>query len=168
MKVQFVPITRHEQIQTLALIADTVWHECYGTLLSGEQIDYMVRTFQSPAPIKKQIEEDGYAYFFLQVNGTNVGYIGIQAQPEEKTLFLSKLYILKTFRGNGYAGEVFEFLTGLCQGMGLQSIWLTVNKGNANSIAIYERKGFQTIRTQVADIGHGFVMDDYVMRLTIA
>lgn len=164
MKVQFTPVTTPEQLQTLAFLADTVWHECYGTILSKEQIDYMVRKFQSAGPIRKQMETEGYSYFFMEVNGVNVGYVGIVPQPEEDTLFLSKLYILKTFRGKGYSSETFQFLEGLCQGMNLHSIWLTVNKENAGSIAIYKSKGFETIRTQVADIGNGFVMDDYVMK----
>jgi hypothetical protein len=38
-----------------------------------------------------------------------------------------------------------------------------VNKGNEKAIRSYERNGFVKVRSQVADIGKGFVMDDYVM-----
>ncbi len=33
----------------------------------------------------------------------------------------------------------------------------------SQAIRAYERNGFRTVRSQVADIGRGFVMDDYVM-----
>jgi ribosomal protein S18 acetylase RimI-like enzyme len=46
-------------------------------------------------------------------------------------------------------------------------IWLTVNRYNDATIAVYEKKGFRTVRTQVADIGNGFVMDDYIMEKEI-
>ena len=31
------------------------------------------------------------------------------------------------------------------------------------AIAAYKKKGFTIVREQKADIGHGFIMDDYVM-----
>ena len=47
--------------------------------------------------------------------------------------------------------------------MSLPAIRLTVNKGNADSIAIYRHTGFAIVIDVVADIGNGYVMDDYVM-----
>lgn len=167
MALQFIPVVTDEQIHTLAFMADTVWHEWFAGILSGEQIDYMVKKFQSFAPIKKQMEQDGYEYYFLNAGGMNVGYIGIHSESETGKLFLSKIYILRSFRKKGYAGETFEFLEGLCRGMGLTSIWLTVNKHNDNAIGVYTKKGFRTIRSEVTDIGSGFVMDDYVMEKAI-
>ncbi len=91
----------------------------------------------------------------------NAGYFAIC--PDGKTLFLSKFYILERFRGRGVASVGFEFMEQAAKMEGLESIWLTVNKGNDNSIAVYNHKGFVTVREQVADIGCGYVMDDYVM-----
>jgi ribosomal protein S18 acetylase RimI-like enzyme len=54
-------------------------------------------------------------------------------------------------------------LEDLCRRDGLPKIWLTVNRNNSNSIKTYESLGFVKSRTQIADIGEGFVMDDYIM-----
>lgn len=162
MAIQFLPVTKDEQITELAAIADKVWHEWFPSILSIEQIDYMVDKFQSYKAIKGQLSE-GYEYFFINVNGTNVGYTGIHIEYDTKRMFVSKVYLLKDFRGNGYSSEVFRFLEGLCAGLGLRSMYLTVNKNNAQAIAVYDKKGFKTIKSQVADIGNGYVMDDYVM-----
>ncbi len=167
MALQFIPVVTDEQIHQLAFMADTVWHEWFSSILSAEQIDYMVKKFQSFAPMKKQMEQDGYEYYFLNAGGIYVGYIGIHTEYETGKLFLSKIYILKSFRRKGYAGETFEFLEGLCRGMGLTTIWLTVNKDNDNAVGVYTKKGFRTIRSEVMDIGSGFVMDDYVMEKEI-
>ncbi len=50
---------------------------------------------------------------------------------------------------------------------GLNKIYLTVNKGNTPSYQIYLHLGFKVIDSVVNDIGHGYVMDDYIMEYTI-
>ena len=165
IKPQMVRVEGEEATLTLAQIADEVWHQHFASILTLEQIDYMVAKFQSVPAMTEQMKEKGYEYYFITVDGKKVGYTGIC--PEEGKLFLSKLYILKEFRGKQYASYAFEFLKKLCKERELHSIWLTVNRYNYDTIAIYEKKGFQTIRTQVADIGNGFVMDDYVMELML-
>lgn len=88
-------------------------------------------------------------------------------RPEEDALFLSKLYIHSGSRGRGYARQALNFLIQRCKKYGLTKIWLTVNRNNLNTIAAYKKMGFQIVREQVADIGNGFVMDDYIMELII-
>ena len=42
-------------------------------------------------------------------------------------------------------------------------MYLTVNKHNELGIRAYRGKGFETIDAVETDIGHGFIMDDYIM-----
>lgn len=166
MAVQFIPIVSDEQINALAIIANIVWHEWFPSILSTEQIDYMVDKFQSYKAMKSQVE-NGYEYYFVNVDGVNVGYTGIHIENDTNKMFVSKVYLLKDYRGKGYASKVFDFLEGICREKDLKSMYLTVNKYNSQAIAVYENKGFETIKSQVADIGNGYVMDDYVMEKTI-
>ena len=161
MSIHFVPVKTRKQIKALAVMADLIWHEYFPCILSGEQIDYMVRTFQSAPAIAEQIAQQGYQYFFMETDGMNVGYTCVR--KDTNRLFISKIYLMKEARGRGYAGEAFRFYENLCREKNLTVIWLTVNRNNLGAIRVYEAKGFKTVRTQVADIGSGFVMDDYVM-----
>lgn len=163
--MKLIEVTKSEQIEEMAQIADEIWHEHYIDLLSKEQIDYMVEKFQSSHAIKRQQKEEGYQYFLVEEDGEYAGYMGIK--PEKEKLFLSKFYLKKAFRGRKLASEGFEFLYDLCKRKGYQSIYLTVNKGNENSIRVYEKKGFRVMCTQVADIGNGYVMDDFIMEKEI-
>ncbi|MBE5961694.1 MAG: GNAT family N-acetyltransferase [Lachnospiraceae bacterium] len=163
MDIMWKKVENEGEIKELAGIANEVWHQHFATILSPEQIDYMVDKFQSERAMTNQIKEDGYEYYFIVADGVKVGYTGIKR--EQDMLFLSKLYILKRYRGNGYASKTFSFLKQECKKSGLKGIYLTVNRYNDSTIAIYKKTGFQTIRTQVTDIGNGFVMDDYVMEL---
>ena len=159
----FEPVRNGEQIKEMTDLADEIWHEYFVTILSPDQIDYMVEKFQSAGAVKKQIADQGYQYYMLKLSGRLIGYTGIVEQPQEKRLFLSKLYLEKPFRGRGYASRTFEFLEELCRQKGLSAIWLTVNRFNDHTIRVYEKKGFVKVRTQAADIGNGYLMDDYIM-----
>lgn len=158
-------VKTEEQLQVLAATANEVWHEFFPCILTDEQIDYMVEKFQSYAAMKEQMS-GGYEYYLFYVDGQVTGYTGIHPEKNEdgqKKLFLSKLYLKKAFRGQGLASKAFVFLEKYCKENGLETIWLTVNRYNSHTIDVYEKKGFVTVREQVADIGNGYVMDDYVM-----
>lgn len=161
MRLQFQKVEKEKQLLTLAALADAIWHEYFPGIITVEQVDYMVRKFQSYEAMCRQINE-GYIYYLLVLNGKIAGYTGIHPEEDER-LFLSKLYLKKEYRGQGLASEAFEFLEQFCKDHGLGSIWLTVNRYNEHSILVYEKKGFVKVRTQAADIGNGFVMDDYIM-----
>lgn len=165
MEVTFPRVKTAQDIEEVAVLAAKIWHEYYISLLTTQQIDYMVEKFQSVTAITDQIRNQGYEYYCIQHGGTAAGYMSVR--QEEGKLFLSKFYIAKEHRGRGYASQASAFLDGLCRERGLSHIWLTVNRYNESSIAVYEKKGFRTIREQVADIGNGFVMDDFVMEKEI-
>lgn len=165
MRLQFQKVEKEKQLITLAALADAIWHEFFPGIITVEQVDYMVRKFQSYDAMRQQIRE-GYIYYLFALDGKIVGYMGIHPEEDER-LFLSKLYLKKEYRGQGLASEAFAFLEQFCKDHGLGSIWLTVNRYNEHSILVYEKKGFVKVRTQAADIGNGFVMDDYIMEKRI-
>lgn len=161
MKITFPSVETKPQIEEVARLAADIWHEYYITLITREQIAYMVDKYQSVPAIEEQIGREGYAYYLMQAGETAVGYMAVK--PDSDTLFLSKFYVAKEHRGQGYASQADAFLDELCEASGVNRIWLTVNRDNRSSIAVYEKKGFRIVREQVADIGNGFVMDDFVM-----
>ena len=108
---------------------------------------------------------EGYRYYLVYAGAELIGYTGVH--PEEELLFLSKLYLKKQHRGHGYGRKMIEFVAGLARELGKSGVYLTVNRYNENTIAVYHATGFETVRTQVADIGNGYVMDDYVMQLAV-
>lgn len=167
MTLQYVPVEQGAQISQLAVLADKVWHEYFPCILSEGQIDFMVEKFQSEKALTEQIRNEGYQYFFLEGNGIYMGYTGVHVEEAERKLFLSKLYLMKSARGKGYASQVFEFLQGLAAACGCRSIYLTVNRHNDHTIEVYKKWGFQIVKEQDADIGNGYVMDDYVMEYTL-
>lgn len=161
MTLEITKVHTESEIQTLAKQAVGIWNEHYIGIITKEQVDYMIRKFQSAEAVTRQIETDGYEYFNLNVNQDPIGYLALK--EEGSKLFLSKLYMLKEARGKGYASEAMMFLEYLCKQRDLEVIWLTVNRENLHTIEVYKKKGFKIVAEEVNDIGHGFVMDDYIM-----
>jgi len=125
-------------------MAEIVWNEHFTSIIGKAQVDYMLERFQSEHVVKEQIENQGYEYCFIEVEGIKMGYFGINKEKEK--MFLSKLYILKDYRKKGYSSLAFEFLSNMCKENGLKSIYLTVNKYNTDTIQVYEAKGFKIIK----------------------
>ena len=147
-------------IEKIAELADIIWHEHFSSILPPGQIDYMVEKFQSYQAIKKAIELDGYRYYMAYEDGDLCGYLGIHNEGNG-VIFISKVYVRRDKRGRGIATELLEKLRE--DHPDARRWYLTVNRYNTSSIAVYEKRGFKITRTQVADIGSGYVMDDYIM-----
>lgn len=160
-EIKIIPVNTEELIDEVARLAKKIWYDHYSTIIDEGQIEYMVRKYQSKKAIKQQLENENYEYFLFEYNGENAGYFGMK--KESDGIFLSKLYIDKDYRKKGIATKGIDFLCKICKRDSLGKIWLTVNRNNKGSVAAYEHLGFVTARTQVADIGEGYVMDDYVM-----
>ena len=150
----------NEDIKKIAELANVIWHEFFTCILSDEQIDYMVEKYQSYPAITKAVNEDGYRYYMAYDGDDLCGYLGIHDEGEG-TIFISKVYVRADKRKRGIASLM---LNRLREDFPDSKKWyLTVNRHNSGSIAVYEKRGFYKAREQVADIGNGFVMDDYVM-----
>lgn len=162
----YIHLAKNEsEIQAIATLAEEIWNQHFVPIIGKEQVDYMVDKFQSYEALKNQISREGYEYFEIFCEGKLAGYTGVH--QEKDCLFLSKLYIHQSFRGRHLATKTLNFLTELCKERGLHKIWLTCNKYNENTLKIYGHLGFCITDSQVADIGNGFVMDDYILTYEI-
>ncbi len=157
--------TTEDELQALVAVAKKIWNEYYLGILSKEQIEYMVEEFQSYDAIKEMIQDCGFRYYLAYEDDVLIGYMGACPEPLDKpeTMFLSKLYLDASARGKGYASALFNKAVEWCKDLGLNRNYLTCNKQNQHSLDVYLKKGFKIVASAESQIGHGFIMDDYVM-----
>lgn len=166
-KAKIVPVETQEQAAVTADLARQIWQEYYSPIIGPEQVEYMLSRFQSSERIWQDINEAGYRYSLVEVDGQPAAYMAVKTDNDEHSLFLSKFYIDQKYRQQGLGRLMLDEQIQYCRSFGLNSIWLTVNKNNQQSIAAYYKLGFVQTDSVVNDIGDGYVMDDFVMRLTI-
>jgi len=153
----FVVVNTDSLIQRVVVLAEHIWGEYYPAIIGERQVSYMLREFQNLEVIRDQI--DGrMEYFLVTRNRKDVGYFAVRL--DEGVLFLSKLYIKSSEEGQGLGSKALEFIQVHWKP---ETVRLTVNKQNSDSIRFYENRGFTKTGEVVQDIGGGFVMDDYQM-----
>lgn len=146
-------------------LANTIWREHYIPILGLMQVEYMLTKYQTVNAIATQVD-NGFEYFIINYKNKGVGYLSVI--KENDALFLSKIYVLKNYRGRKIGKTAMQFIYDKTKSMNCNKVVLTVNKHNSNTISAYEKLGFKNIGSIVKDIGNGFVMDDYKMEKKIA
>lgn len=144
--------------------ASEVFFDYYHLQLGDEQANYMVNLFLSEDAIKNLMDKG--AIFKVVVSDDNIIGFTEYIKEDDRT-FLSKLYVDKKYRGNHIGKMMFEDCLQYTKDNNLRAIYLTVNKYNTPSFEIYKHLGFKVIDSVVSDIGHNYVMDDYIMELEV-
>lgn len=147
-------------IRAIADLANVIWHEHFTPIIGIEQVEYMLKKFQSYEAISDAVKNDGYTYYMAEDDGNLAGYLG--ARAEDDSVFLSKIYVEKSHRRQGIASALLDMVKR--DFADKDYMYLTVNRNNDIAVATYNALGFRLWREQVSDIGEGFVMDDYVFR----
>jgi ribosomal protein S18 acetylase RimI-like enzyme len=151
-----------ETISAVAMLADTIWNQHFVSIIGREQVDYMLKKFQSAEAIQCQIDS-GYEYYVASQHDQFVAYLALVPDNGKVKVMLSKVYVLQEARGEGVGAQLLEFAKQRSLDLGAGVLWLTVNRDNEPSIGWYKRKGFIVTREAKADIGNGFYMDDFIM-----
>ncbi len=149
----------------ISSLAKNIWKEHYSPIIGSDQVEYMLERFQSTPVIEKAVKEEKYQYYIVFFNGEPCGYFAFKISGGG--IFLSKLYILKQYRGNGLSRSCLDKCVRAAKKEGLAKIWLTVNRNNASSLAAYYKLGFIKVREEKADIGGGYFMDDLILEKTV-
>lgn len=164
MDIQLKKVETQEQIDSLCRIAERVWHLTYDDLVPTGQVEYMLDKFQSPHAVKDQTARLNYRYYLIICDGQDAGFVGFSPRYEgREEMFLSKVYLLPEYRGQGAVSKAFALVEQETRKEGLSRIRLTVNKGNAHAVEVYQHYDFHTVEKVKTDIGSGYVMDDFIM-----
>ncbi|MBP5273809.1 MAG: GNAT family N-acetyltransferase [Abditibacteriota bacterium] len=152
-----------EGAEAMSRLASAIIRDYYDPIIGKEQNDYMIAAFQSPESIAEQLER-GCRYFFVAEDGEYAGFMAFYLRKD--ILYLSKFYLAKEKRGRGLGRGMLAFVIKEARKAGRGAIELNVNKHNP-TIEIYGHMGFAAVRAEKNDIGGGFFMDDYVLRLEL-
>lgn len=151
-----------KDIALVARLAQGIWREHYETLFGTGQTAYMLALYQSEGAISRQILE-GHTYKLCIAEGRVIGYYSIHREGD--VMYLGRIYLKREERGKKYARQILDDIFTQCGGC--TEIRLAVNKVNTEAAAAYRNLGFEVCGERSADIGAGYRVNDYIMRMEL-
>ncbi len=155
------------QLQIIQDLAYVIWPSAYGEILSKEQLEYMLTKFYSVDALKKQMIENKHI-FYIAMNDFDKpqGFVAYELNAESSKTKIHKIYVLLETQGTGLGKKLVSLVKDKALENNQKAIFLNVNKYNKAKF-FYEKLGFTIVKEEVIDIGNNYVMDDYVMELSI-
>jgi diamine N-acetyltransferase len=146
-----------------AALARAIWLAHYTTIITTEQIEYMLRERFTHDNLRRYLRAEDRWMDLLEVEGELAGYCSYALTSEIGEMKLEQLYLLPRLHGLGLGAMMLGHVERRALERGSRTLILQVNKRNEKAIKLYRRAGFAIREEVVVDIGGGFVMDDYVM-----
>lgn len=148
-------------------IALQTWPISYKGMISNEQIIYMLNEMYNDDALRYQREVELAEFFIISSASEKVGFASCGPSQKPVIYKLHKLYVLPHIQKSGAGSELLNHCINFSRLNGANEMFLQVNRRNA-AVAFYRRHGFSIDREEKFDIGSGFVMDDYIMKIAIS
>ena len=163
--LQFIKADR-DLIPVIEKLAQEIFPATYSTILSGEQIDYMMDWMYSKESLEKQLA-DGHVYHIAHLDDVPVGYSSVQ-MVDEGVWHLQKIYLKPDLQGKSVGKQMFlNAVDYIRQNSQLPcTVELNVNRNN-KAVDFYKHLGMSILRQGDFHIGNGFYMNDYIMGMDI-
>jgi ribosomal protein S18 acetylase RimI-like enzyme len=153
-----------DDIELIRSLCFEVWPQTYASIISKEQIEYMLARMYSPLSLQQQMDE-GTHFILLYNDNLPIGFASFQVITPTHCK-LHKLYVLPSQQGKGGGRIMIQHILDKIKVIGIQHLELQVNRNN-NAVTFYEKLGFYKREIADFDIGNGFFMNDYIMQIDL-
>ncbi len=154
---------RRDELPAVQRVAGVIWRAHYPGIITRDQIEYMLERGYALPALEGFLGADGRGLELATVDGELAGFAAWYVTEDRSEAKLDKLYVLQSRQRLGLGGRLIARVGELAHAAGARTLVLNVNKHNSLAIRAYEKHGFAIREAVIADIGSGFVMDDYVM-----
>lgn len=145
-------------------IAYNTWPTTYGSIITSEQIDYMLDMMYSKKALIEQMTKLKHHFILIKRNKSETyeGFVSFEFDYKNSySTKLHKLYVLPQSQGHGFGQILIEEVCKRAKEYGNKSVLLNMNRNN-KALNFYKKLGFEIIKEEDIDIGNGFLMEDYV------
>jgi ribosomal protein S18 acetylase RimI-like enzyme len=150
-------------------LAHTIWPKTYGSIISSEQLNYMLELFYNSSLLHTLIECNQQTFCIAEEGKEPVGFASFSiVNSENPTAYkLHKLYVSTKQQQKGVGKALLLEVMERVKKLGGTSLILNVNRQNS-ARDFYKKMGFDIIDEVDNEIGNGYYMNDYVMSIKIA
>ena len=154
---------RHEQLPAVQRLAERIWRAHYPGIITDGQIEFMLERGYAIETLAFFLDAADRGLELATVDGTIAGFAAWYVTDNRAEAKIDKLYVLQPLQRQGIGGRLIACVEGHARAAGARTLALNVNKNNTQAVDAYHKHGFAVREPVMVDIGHGYVMDDYVM-----
>lgn len=155
-----------DDINTIGFLAQQIWPQTYGDILSKEQLAYMLHLIYNPAALKDQMLKQHHSFLMAELEDDPVGFASFSKTGKPGVYKLHKLYVRADIQGRGLGRALINAVLEEIRQQQAAALHLNVNRHN-KAQRFYEKFGFRIISEEDIDIGNGYFMNDYVMEMKL-
>jgi len=144
-------------------LTEKIWRPTYQSILTPEQIEYMLEMMYSSASLNKQITELQHQFLILTDEEKPIGFAAYSTTDTPDVYKLQKIYLDLNYQGKGVGKLLLQEVADQVKARGANILELDVNIYNKAKL-FYEKQGFSVYKEKNTDIGRGYLMEDFVMR----
>ena len=144
-------------------IAYKSWPATYGSILSKEQIDYMLNLFYSEETLLENLNKKGHHFILVYEDNNCIGFASYEHNYSDKNVTrLHKIYLLPEAQEKGAGKLLIDSVEELAKENDSIAISLNVNKFN-KALSFYQKICFKVVDEEVIELDFGYLMEDYKM-----
>lgn len=152
-----------KDLKTIRNIAYGSWPATYGSILSKEQIDYMLDLFYSEEALTENLNKKSHHFILVHDDSTCIGFASYEHNYLDKNKTrLHKIYLLPEAQGKGAGKLLIDTIENMAKVNHSEAISLNVNKFN-KALSFYQKNGFEIVSEEDIELDFGYLMEDYKM-----
>ena len=157
-----IRIATLKDVPVIHQLAEDIWWPTYRSILSEEQIRFMLDTMYSADALTGQIRE-GIIFILAEYLDHAVAFAGYSKSESDHTLLkIHKLYVQPEEHGKGIGKLLLQYIEQEAIKAGIQQLELNVNRQN-KAFDFYKRLGFEVFKEE--DIPYyNYWMNDFILR----
>ena len=154
-----------KELELIHTMAHEIWPICFKDMISHEQINYMLEWMYNLKQLQQNFAK-GHEFIVLREQEENIGFASFEIKNEKSYIRLHKLYVNPKQHHKGSGRRLLEFISSVGQEYKLNALDLFVNRTNP-AVNFYQKIGFEIEESIDLDIGNGYFMNDYRMKIKI-
>lgn len=154
-------------IAVIQSIARKTWPHTFETILSSEQMEYMLEMMYSEDSLRNQMLVSSHNFILAKMENETLGFLSYELNYKKRgQTKLHKLYLLPDKQGKGIGYALMKAVEEIALDKKQNTITLNVNRFN-KAFQFYQKMGYVFVTNEDIDIGNGYLMEDSVLELTL-
>ncbi|RAJ83433.1 N-acetylglutamate synthase-like GNAT family acetyltransferase [Chitinophaga dinghuensis] len=158
-----IQLATTKDIPVIQALAAKIWTVTYSSILSPEQMEFMMDMMYSDQSLEQQMTEKEHQFIIMTDEEAPIAYAAYSKTDDAAIYKLHKIYLDPAYQGKGAGKFLLNTVADQVAAKGATILELDVNRFN-KALHFYERMGFSVIKEKNTDIGNGYLMEDYVMQ----